>query len=149
MSRNARAWAMSDEPTDSEPKTEAESSEAAPELAFGCPVSDSLGQRVIHPTRDAWLDVAAALYADGFNMCIDLTAVDYLTYEGSRDLPGGRTAERFEVVASFLSHQRRERIRARVQIPADDASIGSLYALYPGSDFLEREVRAQMDAASE
>ena len=45
-----------------------------------------------------------------------------------------------EVVASFISHRDRERIRARAQIPADDATIDSLYPLYPGTDYLEREV---------
>ena len=132
---------MSDDATGSADEAPGEDSPAeVQETAYGCPVSDSLGQRVIHPERDAWLDVAASLWADGFNMCIDLTAVDYLTYGGNRALPAGVVAERFEVVASFLSHSKHERIRARIQIPADDPSVGSLYALYPGSDFLEREV---------
>lgn len=127
--------AAADESSDADPPAE-----AAAELAWGCPVSDSLGQQVIHPSRDEWLEVAAALYADGFNMCIDLTAVDYLIHQGERALPAGVSPERFEVVASFISHARRERIRARIQLPAEDPTVGSLYALYPGSDFLEREV---------
>jgi NADH-quinone oxidoreductase subunit C len=48
--------------------------------------------------------------------------------------------ERFEVVASFVSHQRRERIRLRTQVPGDDPAVDSLYAIFPGTDFLEREV---------
>lgn len=133
---------MSDETPkgDDESSDTDSSTEAVVDLAWGCPVSDSLGQQVIHPARDEWLDVAAALYADGFNMCIDLTAVDYLIHQGERALPASVGAERFEVVASFISHTRRERIRARIQIPAEDPTVGSLYALYPGSDFLEREV---------
>ncbi len=73
-------------------------------------------------------------------MCIDVTAVDYLTFGGQRRLPVGVQPERFEVVAGFISHERRERIRARVQLPAADPTIGSLYSIYPGSDALEREV---------
>jgi NADH-quinone oxidoreductase subunit C len=114
--------------------------EAGPELAYGCGVSWSRGQRVIHPERARWRDLALALLADGWDMCLDVTAVDYLSFHGTRDLPEGVTAERFEVVASFVSYQRRERLRARVQVPDQDPVVDSLYAVYPGSDFLEREV---------
>ncbi len=107
---------------------------------YGCPVSDSRGQLVIHPDRRSWLDVATMLLADGWNMCVDVTAVDYSAYGPDRDLPGGVAPERFEVVAAFVSHERRERLRARIQVPDDDPTIGSLYSLYPGSDYLEREV---------
>jgi NADH-quinone oxidoreductase subunit C len=108
--------------------------------AYGCGVTHSRGQRVIHADRDQWSDVARALLADGWNMCVDLTAVDYSAYDAVRDLPTDVEPERFEVVASFVSHTRRERLRARVQVPADDPRIDSLYAIYPGTDFLEREV---------
>ena len=114
--------------------------EAAGEQRYGCPVSWSRGQEVIHVDRSRWLEVAAELLADGWNMCVDLTAVDYLAYQGNRQLPTGVAAERFEVVASFISHERRERIRARAQVPAAEPTIGSLYHLYPGTDYLEREV---------
>lgn len=114
------------------------------ETMYGCPVTESLGQRVIHPSRDNWSAVAGELLVDGWNMCIDVTAVDYLTYSHSdgavRRLPAGIEPQRFEVVASFLSHTRRARLRARVQVPADDPTIPSLYAIYPGTDYLEREV---------
>lgn len=114
--------------------------EAEVESAYGCPVSWSRNQRVIHPDRERWLDVASSLLADGYNVCIDVTGVDYLTFGGQRPLPAGVRGERFEVVAGFLSHERKERIRARVQVPEEDPTIGSLYSIYPGSDALEREV---------
>lgn len=120
-----------------------EAEEAAPaeiEMAYGCPVSYSRDQRVIHPTRDQWLVVASSLLADGFNMCVDVTGVDYLTFGGQRPLPAGIDGERFEVVAGFISHERRERIRARVQVPESDPTIASLYSIFPGADALEREV---------
>ena len=107
---------------------------------YGAPVTWSRGQKVIHPARENWYDTATALLADGWNMCVDVTAVDYSGYGPARDLPAGVAAERYEVVCSFLSHTRRERIRARIQIPADDPTIASLYPLYPGTDYLEREV---------
>lgn len=120
--------------------TEAPEPEPEPETAYGALVTWSRGQRVIHPAREEWLATAKALLADGWNMCVDVTAVDYLAYHAERDLPPGVEPERFEVVASFVSHSRRERLRARVQVPASDPSIDSLYVVYPGTDFLEREV---------
>ena len=129
---------MADEPAD---ETEAvQEPEPEPETAYGCPVTWSHDQKVIHVHRDSWLDVARLLLADGWNMCVDVTSVDYLAYQANRSLPDGVQAERFEVVASFISHERRDRIRARAQVPADDPVIGSLYAIYPGTDYLEREV---------
>ncbi len=129
---------MAEEPIDEEAPEEAFSPEM--EMAYGCPVSYSRAQRVIHPTRDQWLVLASSLLADGFNMCVDVTGVDYLTFGGQRPLPVGIDGERFEVVAGFISHERRERIRARVQVPESDPSIASLYSIYPGADALEREV---------
>ena len=126
-----------------EPEAPAEETEpAAPEveMLYGCPVTASRGQQVIHVARDAWLDTAVELFADGWNMCVDLTAVDYLTYAAARKLPAGVTPERFEVVASFISHERRDRIRARTQVSVEDPSIASLYELFPGTDYMEREV---------
>ena len=100
----------------------------------------SRGQTVVHPSRSQWCDVAAAARADGFDQLIDLTAVDYLTYGADRGLPEGVAPERFEVVASLLSHERRERLRMRLQVPADDPAVPTLFDLWPGSENLEREV---------
>jgi NADH-quinone oxidoreductase subunit C len=111
-----------------------------PERRYGCLVSSGLDMAVLHPERDQWLPTMGALFSDGFDMCIDLTAVDYLTYDGQRRLPAGIEPERFEVVASFLCFERRERIRTKVQVPADDAVVASATSVYPGADFLEREV---------
>lgn len=133
-------------------ETNEEAVEEAPveiEMAYNCPVSYSRAQRVIHPHRDNWLSVASSLLADGYNMCVDVTGVDYLTFGGQRPLPAGVEAERFEVVASFISHERRERIRARVQVPEADPTIASLYSIFPGSDALEREVYDLLGVAFE
>jgi len=110
------------------------------QAAYGCPVTYSVGQRVLHVPRDDWGETAAALLADGWEMCVDVTAVDYLSYGAGRELPPTVVPERFEVVASFVSHRRRDRLRARAQVPESDPSIESLYPIYPGTDFLEREV---------
>ena len=110
---------------------------------YGAPVGadrPSRGQAVVHPSRSQWCDVAAAARTDGFDQLIDLTAVDYLTYGADRRLPEGVQPERFEVVAGLMSHARRERLRMRVQVPADDPTLSTLFDLWPGAESLEREV---------
>ena len=110
---------------------------------YGAPVGadrPSRGQAVVHPSRSQWCDVAAAARTDGFDQLIDLTAVDYLTYGADRSLPEGVQPERFEVVAGLMSHARRERLRMRVQVPADDPTLSTLFDLWPGAESLEREV---------
>lgn len=104
----------------------------------GCVVSDSRGQVVIHPTRATYVAVVKALLADGYEMCVDLTAVDYLLYM-HRPLPADITPERFEVVVNLLSMSQRSRIRLRVQVPADSPTIATLFDLHPGTEAMERE----------
>ncbi len=112
-----------------------------PERVHGAPVTWSRGQRVLHPSRDELASLVRRLRDDdGFNMCLDVTGVDYLTYEAARDLPDGVSAERFEVVVTLMSHSRRERVRVRVQAPAADPSVPSLFDVHPGSEAMEREV---------
>jgi NADH-quinone oxidoreductase subunit C len=111
---------------------------APPELVLGAPVSWSVGQKVVHPHRESYTSVVAALGAEGFNVCVDLCAVDYLA-RPPRSLPAGVAPERFEVVVNLLSHSRRERIRLRVQVPETDPVVPSLFTLHPGSEAMERE----------
>jgi NADH-quinone oxidoreductase subunit C len=80
-----------------------------------------------------------ALVDEGYHMCADLTAVDFLTHPG-RPLPAGITPERFEVVVNLLDPAAARRLRVRVQVPADDASLPSVFDLWPGTEAMEREV---------
>ena len=102
--------------------------------------SFSREQRVVHCTRADYVATVRGLLADTFSMCVDLTAVDYLTYAGDRALPGDVVGERFEIVVDLLSIEKRERARVRVQVPADDTTIATLFDMYPGSEAMEREV---------
>lgn len=113
-----------------------------PELVHGAPVSWSGGQRVLHPTREELPALVRTLRDDddGFNMCLDVTGVDYLTYEAARGLPDGVAPERFEVVVILMSHRQRERVRLRVQVPEADATVPSLFDVHPGTEAMEREV---------
>jgi NADH-quinone oxidoreductase subunit C len=112
---------------------------AAPVEIHGCPVSDSRGQIVIHPSRERYVDVVKALADEGYAVCIDLTAVDYLDYM-LRPLPAGLQGERFEVVVNLLDITNRRRIRLRVQVPAGDAVVATLFDVHPGTEAMEREV---------
>ncbi len=113
-------------------------SDPVPDL-HGCPLVEALGQRVLFVPRERWAAVMGALRADGWEMCADLTAVDYLQHPG-RALPGGVAAERFEVVANLLSVSGRGRLRVRTQVPEADPSVASVFGLYPGTEAMEREV---------
>ena len=107
--------------------------------AWGVPVTESFGQVVLHPPVDRWLETVAACRDDGYVMAIDLTAVDYSAHPGRTDLPEGVQPERFEVVASLLSHATGDRVRLRTQVPESDPVVPSLFDLYPGTEAMERE----------
>jgi len=111
---------------------------AAAEEVHGAPVTWSCGQQVLHPTREQYLDVVKALKDEGFNFCVDLTVVDYLAHPARR-LPAGVGPERLELVVNLLSFEGRRRTRLRVQVPAGDPVVASLFRLYPGTEAMERE----------
>jgi NADH-quinone oxidoreductase subunit C len=112
-----------------------------PETRNGVLVTRSRGQVVLHPSREQLVALVRDFRDDeGFRVCSDLTAVDYLAYSSDRALPESVGAERFEVVVGLLSHERRERLRLRVQVPADDPTCPSLFDVHPGVEALEREV---------
>jgi NADH-quinone oxidoreductase subunit C len=78
-----------------------------------------------------WREVARFLRDDpatALNMFIDLTCVDRL----------GRTP-RFDVVLHLYSVDKKHRVRLLAGVSADDASIESLVALWPGANWFERE----------
>jgi NADH-quinone oxidoreductase subunit C len=94
---------------------------------------------VLHPSRDEYLDTVKRLADDGYTMCVDVTAVDYLAHPG-RTLPDGVSPERFEIVAVFIDLATARRVRLRVQVPDADPTIPTLFDIHPGTEALEREV---------
>ena len=126
-----------DQPSQSPAEPQAAGEEAVP-LLYGCPVVAPLGQPTVHTDRARYLALMEALFRAGFESCIGVSGVDYLTHPG-RALPEGVTAERFEVVVELLSFSKRERLRVRCQVPADDPVVPSLFDLWPGSEAHERE----------
>jgi NADH:ubiquinone oxidoreductase subunit C len=87
-----------------------------------------------------WHDVAQCLRdEERFTQCVDLTAVDHLV--DTERLPfDGVAAERFELVANYLSHARNRRIRVITEVAADDPEVESIVDVFPGVAFAEREV---------
>ncbi|MGH9043124.1 MAG: NADH-quinone oxidoreductase subunit C [Acidimicrobiia bacterium] len=101
-------------------------------------LADSHGQTVVYIDRRDWRALAQWLRDEGFEQCVDITAVDQLL-RPARPLPAGVAPERFEVVANFLSYSRNLRLRAICQVP-DGVAVDSLFAVYPGTELPEREV---------
>lgn len=101
-------------------------------------MTDSRGQSVMFVTASDYVSTITKLYTDGFTMCVDLTAVDYLLH-GGRSVPSDVVAQRFEVVVNLLSTSKRERVRVRLQV-AEGASVPSLFDIHPSTEAMEREV---------
>lgn len=85
--------------------------------------------------RTAIVDVARFLKDDpamAFDMPIDVTAVDYLEF---KDYDGPR----YCVVYHFYSTAKRHRVRLRIELPADDPKMPSVWPVFRGVDWFERE----------
>lgn len=101
-------------------------------------MTDSRGQSVMFVNASDYVSTITKLYTDGFTMCVDLTAVDYLLH-GGRSVPSNVVAQRFEVVVNLLSISKRERMRVRLQV-AEGESVPSLFDIHPSTEAMEREV---------
>ena len=69
----------------------------------------------------------------GFDMLVDVTAVDYLRFPGREDGP------RFEVVYHLYSTKHRHRVRLKCKVSEEEPTIASAVGLYPGWNWFERE----------
>ncbi len=70
----------------------------------------------------------------GFDMLMDLTAVDYSTFPGREDGP------RFEVVYHLYSVPHNHRLRLKTRVLEDDAVVPTALDLWPIANWFEREV---------
>lgn len=127
------------EDTTEEQSEPGEAAETAPPTRHGAVVTWSRDQEVLHPSRETYVAVMKALLDEGFTLCSDLTAVDYLLVPDRQPAPTV-APERFEVVVNLTSLTSRDRIRVRVQVPESDARLASLFDLWPGTEAMEREV---------
>ncbi|MDA9197965.1 NADH-quinone oxidoreductase subunit C [Acidimicrobiia bacterium] len=75
-------------------------------------------------------DHIKSLFEEGYEMMIDLTAVDWFR----------KKEPRFEVVVNLLSLSKNIRKTIKVQVPDENLTIPSITDIYPGANFYEREV---------
>jgi len=90
----------------------------------------SHGQDVARVPREDWEAFGRTAKEAGFEVCSDVTAVDWM-----RQRP-----ERFEVVACLLSMSHRLRLRMITTVGREEPSVPSLTPIWPGAGYAEREV---------
>ena len=95
-----------------------------PDLEF----DERPGQDVVRVPPGSWLEVVAAFRDAGYDMFLDLTAVDYL-----------RRRPRFDVVTVIVSVAHRHRIRLIAGVGASEPVIDSITSIFPGANFYGRE----------
>lgn len=87
------------------------------------------GQDVVRVERDELFPFCEAAFEAGFDVCVDVTAVDWYR---SRPL-------RYEVVVNLLSMKLTRRLRVVVGVPRDEPRVPSVTPIWPGAGFAERE----------
>jgi NADH-quinone oxidoreductase subunit C len=97
------------------------------------PTSDFRGDTRVVVGKDRLLDAMTMLKQDcGFDLLVDVTCVDYLNYRDATD--------RFGLVYLLAGTQTNERLTVRVFLNEPDLTVPSMYDLWRGADWLEREV---------
>jgi len=91
-------------------------------------VSFWVGDWTVIVAAERLTDVATALRAAGFDFLNDLTATDWPP-----------RAERFDVIYCLTAIRRAERLRVKVRL-ADGQPVASVTPIWPGANWLEREV---------
>lgn len=102
---------------------------------FGAGITESVfrDNRRIDVASASLFEILSGLKAEfGFSMLIDMTAVDWLEYEGATD--------RFSVVYLLLNMDTGERLTVRTAVNLPDPCLPSVYSLWRGVDWMEREV---------
>jgi NADH-quinone oxidoreductase subunit C len=89
-------------------------------------------KRVIVPAERLYAVLECLKSRCGFDMLVEVTAVDYLHYPDARD--------RFGVIYGLLNTQSGERVIVKVMLNEPDLTIPSAFPLWKGADWMEREV---------
>lgn len=110
-------------------------------------IEDKFGSRVTFLKSSAWLEFGLTISVPreqlselvqylknepvtACDMLIDITCVDWLDQKDSR----------FELVYQLLSTKLKSRLTIKVYVPEEDPVVPSVLSLWPGANFLEREV---------
>ena len=88
--------------------------------------------RVIVPAERVYSVLEALKDAAGFDMLVDVTAVDYLEYPDATD--------RYAVIYCLLNTESAERIIVKTHLNDPELTLPSVYGLWRGADWMEREV---------
>lgn len=92
---------------------------------------DDLGVEVIKVDRDKWLPIATALYAYGFN---------YLQCQCAYDLgPGEDLVSLYHLVQVADNVTKPKEVRVKVFLPRANPTVASVYWIWKGADWQERE----------
>lgn len=95
--------------------------------------SEFRDNRRVHVAPDKVFEALRTLKEDlGFDMLAELTAADYLKYPGARD--------RFGVIYGLLNTATGERVFVKTFLNEPDVTLPSVFPLWRGADWLEREV---------
>jgi NADH-quinone oxidoreductase subunit C len=96
-------------------------------------VSEFRGQTRVVIGKEQLLDAMRLLQSSrGFDLLVDVTCVDYLTYRDA--------ADRFGLVYLLASTATNERLTVRVYLNEPDLTVPSMVPLWAGANWMEREV---------
>ncbi len=91
---------------------------------------ESHGHDLARVPAASWFDFAESARDAGFELLVDVTAVDWMR----------KRPERFEVVANLVALEPPTRLRMSTTVDRESPTIASLTPLWPGASFAEREV---------
>lgn len=88
--------------------------------------------RVVVPAAELYSALDALRQHHGFDLLVDITCVDYALYRDA--------ADRFGLVYLLANTATNERLTVRTFLNEPDLMVRSVVSLWPGADWLEREV---------
>lgn len=89
-----------------------------------------MSYETINVEVDEYLEKVESIKKDGYEMMVDLTAVDWYR----------KREPRFQLVVNFLSVSKNSRIILNVNVHDEELKVPSICEIYPSANFYEREV---------
>ncbi len=89
-----------------------------------------MSYQTINVEVDKYLEKVESIKKDGYEMMVDLTAVDWYR----------KREPRFQLVVNFLSVSKNSRIILNVNVQDEELKVPSICEIYPSANFYEREV---------
>ena len=89
-----------------------------------------MSYETINVEVDEYLEKVESIKNDGYEMMVDLTAVDWYR----------KREPRFQLVVNFLSVSKNSRIILNVNVQDEELKVPSICEIFPSANFYEREV---------